>query len=333
MKRFGFKVVKKKIRRTLEWFKLQKECAFDAHRYFRAASWAGPGGKHELAHIHSELIKHYHVVEKGLAMADFRPRSGVPVLRRLIELLAIWKDAGGKLDDYHYLGACNVVVSYHQKHKALKVDVSDVIPFDFFGIVIEKGEEGPQMGGVKDPLSVARAVLSSFDEIALSRHSVRQFDESRLPARKLINGAVEVALSSPSVCNRQTWRVHLYEGDAAQEVLSLQNGNRGFGHAIPTVAIVTSDMRYFSGGVERYQSWIEGGLFSMSFLLSLHARGLSSIPLNWSCLNRADRKLRGQAGIPKHERIIMMIGVGYARKGHVVALSPRSAVENFVNWH
>ena len=91
--------LKKICRRTLEWLKLQRESSLDAHRYFRAASWAGPVKRHELYHIESDLIKHYHVLEKGLAMADFRPRSGIEVLKRLVVLTSIWRDAGG--DERH----------------------------------------------------------------------------------------------------------------------------------------------------------------------------------------------------------------------------------------
>lgn len=323
--------LKKRVRRALEWVKLHRESACDANRYFGAASWAGPVKKHELAHIHAELIKHYHVVEKGLTMPDFRPRFGVGIVRRLVELVSVWKNAGGEAGDYHLRVALTVVQAYYQKHTDLRIDVSDLISEDLLEMNPWAGER--KYGGEKEPMSVTQEVLSQFDQIALSRHSVRQFEISRQPEHQVLKDAVEVALSTPSVCNRQTWRVHFFEGESAQNVLSLQNGNRGFGHAIPTVAIVTSDMRYFAGGPERYQGWIEGGLFSMSFLLSLHARGLSSVALNWSCLNQADRKLRELSGIPSHERVIMIIGLGYAKPGHVVPSSPRSPVENFVAWH
>lgn len=313
----------------MEWAKLQRESALDAQRYYRAASWAGPVKKHQLAHIESDLIKHYHVLEKGLVMEDFRPRSGVEVLKRLIVLTSIWEDAGGAKDGYHFKAALSAIRSYYRRHEKLGVNVTDLIPSRFY-----ESESGTQIeAGSKVPLDVSPEELAAFDRVALSRHSVRQFQLDRVPEHHLLTSAVEVAISAPSVCNRQTWRVHYYEGEEAQKILSFQNGNRGFGHLIPTVAIVTSDMRLFGGGVERYQGWIEGGLFSMNFMLALHARGLSSIPLNWSRLNKDDRLLREAGGIPGHERIIMLIGCGYASEGLEVACSPRSPVSDFIEWH
>jgi len=321
--------LKKKCRRALEWMKLQRESALDAHRYFCSASWAGPAKKHELTHIESDLIKHYHVLEKGLVMADFRPRSGVAILKRLIVLTSIWKDAGGDENEFHFQAALAVIKSYHRKHHNLNIDVSDLIPPGF----CDEDEICKVDAGSKLPNEISADDLAKFDRFALSRHSVRQFSLDRVPEHDLLTSAVEVAISAPSVCNRQTWRVHLYEGEAAQKMLSFQNGNRGFGHLIPTVAIVTSDMRLFGGGGERYQGWIEGGLFSMNFLLALHARGLSSVALNWSRLNKDDRLLRAAAKIPEHERIIMLIGCGYASEGHEVTCSPRSPVSQYIKWH
>lgn len=321
--------VKKRIRRSLEWLKLQRESFIDANRYYRAASWAGHVPQHQLAHIESDLIKHYHVLEKGLAMGEFRSRAGTDVLERLIELISLWRQHGGETDAFHYLASLAVINAYHHRHQALGIDVSDIIPVG----LVKQTDCGFPTAGSKAPLPASPEELAAFDHIALSRHSVRHFDPQRRPDPRSIEDAVQIALSTPSVCNRQTWRIHLYEGTRAQEVLSHQNGNRGFGHLIPTVAVITSDMRLFGGGVERYQAWIEGGMFAMNFLLALHARGLASVALNWSRLNRDVDALLACASIPDHERITMLIGIGHAAAGHQVACSPRSPVDQFITWH
>ena len=320
---------KKYCRRLLERLKLYRESAHDANRYYNAASWAGPVSRHLLTHIESDLIKHYHVIEKGLSMPDFRARAGTDVLRHLIQLLEIWKSEGGDGSAFHYLASLAVISDYHRRHQALGIDVSDLIPSE---ILMTPSLRLPE-GGAKPPVAVTESDLAAFDRIALSRHSVRNFDPSRIPDRSVVTDAVRVATSTPSVCNRQTWRVHFYEGAEAQRILAFQNGNRGFGHLIPTVAVVTSDMRLFAGGAERYQAWIEGGMFSMNFILALHARGISSVTLNWSRLNRDDRTFRAVARIPDYERIAMLIGLGYAASGHDVACSPRSPAETFITWH
>lgn len=324
-----FKKFKKIIRRTLERGKLYIEAIHDANRYFHAASWAGPCDHHKLTHLESDIIKHYHVLEKTVSMPDFRPKSGKDILSRLIVLLRQWESEGGAIDSVHYLAAQDAIQEYFECHIKIGVDVSDLIPDRLY----KKSTNGSATGGSKPPVVVAPEELAIFDKVALSRHSVRAFNPERIPSRSIISDAIRIAISAPSVCNRQTWRVHFYEGNAAQEVLALQNGNRGFGHLIPTVAVITIDMRYFSGGGERYQPWIEGGIFSMNFMLALHARGIATVALNWSRLTRDDLKMHVVANIPAHERVVMLIGMGYTREGHAVPYSQRNTVNSFMTWH
>jgi nitroreductase len=324
---------KKKARRMLEWCKLHAESFRDANRYFRAASWAGPVERHKLAHIESDLIKHYHVIEKGLAMPDFRPRAGVEVLRQLVRLVEDWQRNGGDATSFHFQAALSLLRSYHERNLQAGVEVSDLIPPGVFDLTRRHLSECSPVGGAMSASATWSGRPEDFDTLAFSRHSVRDFDAARVPARELVMDAVRVATTTPSVCNRRTWRVHVFQGEQAQSMLSHQNGNRGFGHLIPCVAVVTSDMRLFAGGAERYQGWIECGLFAMTFLLALHARGLGTVALNWSRSNKDDGLLREAARIPEYERIAMLIGVGYPAPGHLVTCSPCPPPEHFTTWH
>jgi hypothetical protein len=48
--------------------------------------------------------------------------------------------------------------------------------------------------------------------------------------------------------------------------LSYQNGNSGFGHTVPALFVITSDMRIFEKSGERNQGWVDGGLFAMALV-------------------------------------------------------------------
>src|SRR3546814_20513526 len=101
--------------------------------------------------------------------------------------------------------------------------------------------------------------------------------------------AVELALHSPSVCNRQASYVYcLQSREIIDRALSLQNGNRGFGHEIPCLLILCTDLSAFDTAGERYQHWIDGGMFSMSLVWALHALGYSS---------RSEERRVGKAGV------------------------------------
>ena len=131
-------------------------------------------------------------------------------------------------------------------------------------------------------------------------------------------------MSSPLECSgRQACQVHSLDWDEEQAVLCHENGTRGFGGRVPVVAPVSVDLRLSSGADERNQGWIEGGIFSMSFVLALHAVGVDSCMLNPSLSSRSLRCLRASLGIGSNELPIMMIAIGYGADGHSRATTPR----------
>ncbi|MBS4753334.1 nitroreductase family protein [Nocardioides sp. zg-ZUI104] len=132
----------------------------------------------------------------------------------------------------------------------------------------------PQERGVNDP-----------ERFFGTRHSVRDYDD-RPVQEDLLMRAVELAINTPSACNRQAWHVRFFRGNDVVRVLRHQNGNSGFAENVPCVAVVTVDARLFAGAGERNQGWIEGGLFSMSLLYwALHSLGADGCMLNMSLTN------------------------------------------------
>jgi nitroreductase len=309
------------------------ESFLDARKYMRAADFSAVTGQTLAEHLEADIVRLYHQIEKGLAMRDFRPRFGVKLLSALIPRLEEWNRRFPCSDDAvqnrQVKGAYEALKEYTKRHEALGIDVEDLVPREM--IRSTTSGEG-NLAGVKQLRKVSESDRDAFRRVVETRVSVRDFQVNRIPEHNKVERAIEAAIWSPSVCNRQTWRVHVYEGERAQEVLSLQNGNRGFGHNIPMVLIVTSDMRYFTGTPERYQAWIDGGLFSMTLLLALHAEGLGAVSLNWCVNNQRDNRLRRAGGIPDGERIMMLIGCGYSSENAMVPLSMRRPVEEIIRW-
>jgi len=320
--------MKRLLRRCKKWILFYKEMYLDGARFLNSTPWAGRIPTHSLAQLESDIVRRYHVVEKGLSMPDFRPRFGKDTVSELVAMLGQWDrrsdTAAG--DSHQILAARNTVESYRRKHQELGIAVGDLVGDGSCG-------DATSLGGVKAYRPLSKEVASHFDEIVRSRVSVRAFDTARPVPQELVSQSIAQAIQAPSVCNRQTWRVHQYEGEEAQKILKLQSGNRGFGHTIPCVLVITSDLRYFTGTAERYQGWIDGGMFSMLLLLALHAQGLGAVALNWSVLNKRDVQLRKQGGIPCHERVIMLIGCGYPAEGITVPKSHRRTAESILTRH
>jgi nitroreductase len=135
-----------------------------------------------------------------------------------------------------------------------------------------------------------------------------------------------MAMKSPSACNRQSWHVYHLEGELAQQALAFQDGNRGFGHKIKDLLIITTDLRAFVSPRERYQHWIDGGMFSMSVILALHSIGIASCCLNWSQSGRADIKFRKVIKISPQHTVMMMLAIGYPNEQNTVCASPRRPI-------
>ena len=309
-----------------------RQCYLDARRFRNSISARKLGTKAAVARIESDIVRQYHVIEKGLTMPDFRPGFGKDMVRGLVRSMrALEKHpCSGLCNDGQLAAARATLREYHERHAALGHDISDVLPDpcrDLWQNAVH-GDGGSRAFAPVDPEDA-----DAFKRVARSRASVRNFDPARIPSRDAIMAAVDLAMRSPSVCNRQTARVHVFTGADAQRALSFQSGNRGFGHKIPMVIIVTSDLRYFTGTAERYQGWIDGGMFSMLLLLALHSQGLGAVSLNWSVNNERDQQLRAAVGIPDYERVIMLIGCGHPTQNAMIPVSRRRAGSEITRWN
>ena len=83
------------------------------------------------------------------------------------------------------------------------------------------------------------AINGGFEQLVLSRHSVRMFDMRPID-QETIKKAVAIAICTQSVCNRQCWRVHCYqEPTLCAELLNIQGGGGGFEEDAYIFSLVT----------------------------------------------------------------------------------------------
>lgn len=301
-----------------------RDYLYDLARYLRYSSTCRY--VNNFSKIEAKIMAHCHVVEKGLSLSKSRPYFGKAIVSSLIDLLMFYRDRGYPLDNAQYLSAIAVIGSYIRFHKQNDLDIGD-IELKIESITLP--DKVPTAGAVtvfrKDILSGAR---SDFETFSKNRHSVRDY-ESRPVEIKLIKSAIEIAQRAPSVCNRQASRVYIISDmNIAKNILSLQNGNRGFGHMADKMLIVTSDLQAFEGAAERNQSFIDGGIFAMSLLQSLHYCRLGACALNWSVSSSQDKRLRKVVRIKDSENIIMLIMVGHLPESFKVTVSSRKKTED-----
>ncbi len=290
---------------------------YDIQRFFLYSAWRSDMKDTIQRNYH--MVKIYHALEKSMSFRVRREGSGWSSVYQMLDVLKYSEIS--KTKGFHDRAAVSVLAKFlkmdenKQAIHATKVrKVLDGLPF------YSEAEHGTTNQTLKD---FRKGVLASPEDFFLSRYSLREF-QNKSVSRNVIKRAVELAMKTPSVCNRQPW--HVYHADDKRIInaaLSFQNGNRGFGHAIPNLMVVTSDLKAFMSGAEHYQHWIDGGLFSMSLIYALHSLGVASCALNWSQSPDKDKGFRAKLNIQPSHTVILLLALGWPKKNNRVCCSTR----------
>ena len=283
---------------------------YDFWRYLSLSNFGvAPKSKEQYFSI---LTKDYHKIEKGLSLNNPRPFFGKDAIQEVTYTIDNYagKFGLGQVGE----AAINTLKAYVTHHEKLELQnplvdyvKNKLAEYDgkFDSICEVKG--GATELTKEDIWKKSKIDFLKFSQ---SRHSVRDFSDEPVDVA-LIENAAKIAQGVPSVCNRQTCRVHvLSDKDEIQKALLYQNGNRGFNHQIDKLLLVVADLECFTTSGERFQRWIEGGMFAMSLIYGLHSQGLGTCCLNWSVNSPVDKKFRKAIKIEKNEEMIMMIAVG-----------------------
>jgi nitroreductase len=278
-----------------------------------------------------------HGIEKGLALPDPRPGFGDDKVQSLLESLATYLRRYGSdpLIDAA-LCALEAYVLFNQQNGLDMAELAGRVG-ELRSASCGSSNACPDQteGGTREVLATEIHAACCFDlsRFFESRFSVRQFSGEPVGDAQ-IGEAIRMAQKTPSVCNRQPARVHVFKNDAlGARVLACQQGNRGFGDRASNILIVTSELGSFLSVGERNQCWIDGGMFAMSLVYALHSKGLGTCCLNWSVEKEADQQLRSVTGIKPSESIIMLIAVGHLPDRLRVASSPRRPLDQIARFH
>src|SRR5690606_473096 len=107
------------------------------------------------------------------------------------------------------------------------------------------------------------------------------------------------------------------------KALDIQGGFKGYSENVSQLLIVTNDRKYYYTIGERNQLYIDGGIFLMNLLYSLHFYKIAHCPANWGKEIRDEDRLNKVIAFPESEKIICMIPIGIAVNQFKVTLSKR----------
>ena len=283
------------------------------------------------------LFVHFHKIEKTLALPEPPPLFGTSYLGPLLDLLDAWEHSVGDFEPSPCARlSARFAATASAWDNASRRNFPSCRRASIAGShAIRRRPAGVRTAGPSgSPRAHFRpsAAAMDFERFALLRHSVRNFSAESVPG-ELIARAVRTAQRTPSVCNRQAWRVHVYTSPEDKDVvLRTQDGNAGFGHLAASILLVSSDTRVYVSSGERHQAYVDGGMFAMSLVYALQAQGVVSCCLNLCNYFFQDVAVHRACRIPAWETPIMMIAIGYPAAEFQVAVSARLDTESVLSW-
>lgn len=300
---------------------LAANLAYDGLRYWKHSFTCGAKGQENLR---ARIAIGLHFLEYSMSLRSSEPGHSRGKAYQLVADLRTYIEHCG------HDATTEIAVNALAAYAAFNARGGAALPDIEAGLAVLRNDETVGLRGGTEEVTaeeIRRHAPADFLAFARSRHSIRQYSDGPVDPEK-ITRAVRIAQQSPSSCNRQTCRAWIWtEPELRSRVLALQEGNRGFGDQLGGIAVVTSDLAHWETAAERYQGWVDGGMFAMSLAYGFHAEGLGAIMLNWSVTRERDRALRTLTGIPDSSLVITMIGFGNLPDRLTVPVSERKPLD------
>lgn len=274
------------------------------------------------------VIMLYHIIEKGLTMPNRRLGFGKDVVRRLMAEITIFEKGYG--DDAQVIHAIGVLKEYWELHiKSGAIDSSETFWHDLdlflsqYPIVPCARQLHFNRGDFYNEKN------SPFPSFAFARHTIRSYSGKPLDL-ELLRKSVEIAISTPTACNRQHCRVYCVSNKTLiADILKIQGGSRGFGHLADKLLIVTANLEDLHDIRERNDLFVNGGMFLMNLCYSLFYHEIAHCILNWSRTPEEDVQFREIVGIQNPDTVIAVLSCGVPTEEFEVCVSPRKTISEY----
>lgn len=275
------------------------------------------------------LRRAIHRIEKGLIMQPRRDVFALDYIGDTVEAYAASLD--GKVDRDEVSWAHDVLAAYFSivgNHPTIKVARERFVHLNrptgsLHTLRVPDTERVPFLADA----GLASVDYLSMRQLAMRRRSVRWYQNRPVP-RDIIDKAMEVALQSPSACNRQPYRFLIFDdAPSVAKAARLPLGVAGFEHNFPAIIAVVGRLRAYPHVRDRHVIYIDGALAAMSFMFALETQGVSSCSINWPDIPERERTAAALLDLAPDERIVMFISLGYAASNGLVPYSQKLSLE------
>lgn len=269
-----------------------------------------------------------HRLEKGLCIRDPRKLWGFDKADSLVELL--FAEISSKKPDKQAIKIGASVLAAFIKAKSSTNDKEEMANADRIK------EKATQKGILKFADSISGGAINykrvdilpeiiEAEKLFLTRHSVRDFADTSVDMKKL-EKAINLALRSPSACNRQASQIYVIDGEDI-----IKAGGKNEYHA-DKYLIITGNMRAFS--VPELNDWIVSTSIFCGYLsLALHAEGIASCFFRKDivCESKYNSAIRKLCKIPADEQIILEMAIGNYKDEITVPVSCRKQASDILH--
>ena len=300
---------------------------------YREAETTGAG---EGAIYH--LRRNIHRLEKGLSVRDetravFAKDYIGSTVRQLAQLLE--QGGGGSMEsmpDETICWALDVLALYFRtvQHTGPIADAHAV-----FQGILERLQHTPgdRVPSRRNTSPAPPVRYEDLKELARHRRSTRWYTGQRVP-RDLLDQAVQVALNSPSACNRQAFGFRIYDDpDLVQSICDLATGVDTFAANIPCLVVLTGQYRGYASERDRHIIYLDSALAAMAFVFALETLGLASCCLNWPAIHGRQVAIARLLDLAEDERVTMLISVGYSDTQALVPYSQKRSLDEMRSYN
>ncbi len=274
---------------------------------------------HHKNNVLGRIMLLMHALEKGMSFPGRRTFGGD-------KALLMSKALDKYIYQYGINDVCIYTINVLNEYLQRENSTTDLKIRNEIKVYIKKYEQHLQsdLAGIQEVIKPPLFNTEMIMEFYSSRHSVREY--SNLPITDSdIEAASQLAALTPTACNRQGCRVHVYrDKEIMDKLIDNQLGNQGWCQNATCLFVICVDNAFFNGGYERQQALVDGGMYAMNFVMGLHLRHIATCFKMYVRLSRTkEEEFKEIANIPKSEIPIVCILAGHYKSKAV--LSPKSA--------
>jgi nitroreductase len=274
------------------------------------------------------LRRNVHMLEKGLVMRPRRDTFATEYIGRTVESfrLSLRDRSTSALGEGELVWMWSVLEQYFD---ATASSDSPLIAEQRRQFHALRAQNAPSVRPVLPPSDGAPTVsIEDLTALADRRTSVRWFLDKQVP-RAVVEGAVRVALESPTACNRQPYRYEIFDDPVSVgKVAALPMGTRGYAHQLPGIIVVVGDLSAFFDERDRHLIYVDSCLATMALIFALEAQGVATCCINWPDLPDREARMAKLLGLESYERVVMLLAYGYADPAGLVPSSAKRDLDS-----